>query len=215
MAIGRIGVLGSGEVGDALSTGFLRHGYEVMRGSRDPEKLKDWKKKAGARAATGTFEETARYGDLVVLAIKGGAAEQVVRSCAGALAGKTVIDTTNPIANEPPVDGVLRFTTGPNESLMQKLQALAPEARFVKAFSCVGSALMVDPELGGAKPTMFLCGNDAGAKRETQEILEKFGWEWEDFGTAEAARAIEPLAVLWCIPGFLRNDWSHAFKMVR
>ena len=73
---------------------------------------------------------------------------------------------------------------------------------------------MVNPDLG-AKPTMFICGNGAGARAEVQEILAKFGWEWEDLGAAEAARAIEPLCVLWCIPGFLRNDWVHAYKVLR
>lgn len=215
MAISKVGVLGTGQVGDTLANGFLKHGYEVKRGTREPSKLAEWKAKAGPRGAVGTVEEAARFGDLVVLAVKGTAAEQVVRAALAGLDGKTVIDTTNPIADEPPVNGVLRYFTGPNESLMQRLQAMAPRARFVKAFSCVGSALMVNPDLGGQKPTMFLCGDDAGAKAETQEILAKFGWEWEDMGGAEAARAIEPLAILWCVPGFLRNDWRHALKILR
>lgn len=211
----RVAVLGTGAVGDTLANGFLKHGFDVARGSRDPAKLAEWKRAAGARAATGTFKEAAAAGDLVVLAVKGTAAEPVVRACGGALDGKTVIDTTNPIAEEPPVDGVLRYFTGPNESLMQRLQALAPRARFVKCFSCVGNALMVNPETKGVKPTMFLCGDDAAAKSEVQDVLARFGWEWEDMGGAEAARAIEPLAILWCLPGFLRNDWRHALAMVR
>jgi predicted dinucleotide-binding enzyme len=215
MAITKVGVLGTGQVGETLAHGFLKHGYEVMRGSRDPSKLADWKRGAGVQGSAGTFDEAARFGDAVVLAVKGSAAERVVQSCRGSLGDKTVIDTTNPIADDPPVNGVIRYLTGPNESLMEKLQAIAPSACFVKAFSCVGNALMVNPDLGGAKPTMFMCGNDAEAKKETQEILAKFGWEWEDLGGAEAARAIEPLAILWCIPGFLRNDWRHALKMLR
>ena len=83
------------------------------------------------------------------------------------------------------------------------------------AFSCVGNALMVDPDFGGPKPTMFICGNDGGAKQEVTAILTEFGWETEDMGTAEAARAIEPLAMLWCIPGFLHNRWSHALKLLK
>jgi hypothetical protein len=194
----------------------LKHGYEVMRGSRDPSKLAAWKGGAGPKGSTGTFAEAGRFGEVVVLAVKGIGAEEAVR-LAGAenLGGKTVIDTTNPIAEAPPVNGVLRFFTSLDESLMERLQRLAPAARFVKAFSCVGNASMVDPDFGGAKPTMFLCGNDAGAKREVCEVLQRFGWEWEDMGSVEAARAIEPLCILWCIPGLLRGQWAHAFKLLK
>jgi hypothetical protein len=97
---------------------------------------------------------------------------------------------------------------------MERLQAAAPEARFVKAFSCVGNALMVDPEIPGGPPTMFICGNDSGAKGKVREILTQFGWETEDMGAVEAARAIEPLCMLWCIPGFRENRWMHAFKLL-
>jgi hypothetical protein len=211
----KVGVLGSGTVGQVLADGFLKHGHEVMRGSRDPAKLAAWKAGAGAKAAAGTFAEAARFGEVVVLAVKGTAAAAAVDACAGALDGKTVIDPTNPIADAPPEKGVLRFFTGPNASLMEALQAKAPRARFVKAFSCVGSALMVDPRLPGGKPTMFVCGDDDGAKRQVAAILDQFGWETEDAGAAAAARAIEPLCMLWCIPGLLKNDWVHAFKLLR
>lgn len=212
----RIGVIGSGVVGQTLADGFLAHGYDVMRGSREPAKLAAWKAKAGEKATTGTFAEAARFGDLVTLAVKGTAAEAAVRLCGSeALAGKTVIDATNPIADTPPVHGVLGFFTGPNDSLMERLQRLSPKARFVKAFSCVGSALMVHPDFGGEKPTMFLCGDDAAAKKEVERVLEQFGWEWEDLGGVEAARGIEPLCISWCIPGFLHNRWNHAFKLLR
>jgi hypothetical protein len=135
--------------------------------------------------------------------------------CEGALAGKLVIDTTNPIANAPPEGGVVRFFTGPNESLLERLQAKAPAAHFVKAFSCVGSAFMVDPDFGGIKPTMFICGNDAAAKTQTTALLVQIGWEVEDMGGAAAARAIEPLCMLWCIPGLLHDRWTHAFKLLK
>lgn len=215
MAVTRIGVIGSGAVGEALANGFLKHGYEVTRGTRNPAKLADWKAKAGAKASVGTFAEAAAFGAIVVLAVKGTAAEAAVKACGAALAGKTVIDTTNPLADAPPVNGVLKMFTGPNESLMERLQLAAPMARFVKAFSCVGNAFMVNPDFGGEKPTMFLCGNDAGAKSQVQEILAQFGWEWDDIGAVEGARAIEPLVQLWCAPGFLRNDWSHAYRVLR
>jgi predicted dinucleotide-binding enzyme len=186
-----------------------------MRGSREPAKLASWREGAGERASVGTFAETARFGRLVVLAVKGTAAEEALRLCGDELAGKTVLDATNPIADAPPEHGVLRFFTTFDESLMERLQRLAPEARFVKCFSSVGNALMVDPEFGGTRPTMFICGNDEEAKREAAAVLEEFGHEAADMGGVEAARAIEPLCILWCIPGFLRNEWTHAFKLLR
>jgi 8-hydroxy-5-deazaflavin:NADPH oxidoreductase len=210
----KVGVIGSGPVGQVLADGFLKHGHEVMRGSRDPAKLAAWKGGAGERARAGTFAEAARFGELVVLAVKGSAALEALDACGEEIAGKPVVDTTNPIADAPPVNGVLRFFTGPNESLLERLQARAPAARLVKAFSCVGNALMVNPQLPGGKPTMFICGNDGGAKRQVTAILDQFGWETEDLGAAEAARAIEPLCMLWCIPGFRQNRWTHALKLL-
>jgi len=211
----KIGVLGSGVVGQTLADGLLKQGHAVMRGSRDPAKLAEWKQGAGAQASTGTFEETARYGEMVLLTVKGTAAEAVVQACAGELGGKTVIDTTNPIAEEPPEHGVLRFFTGPNDSLMERLQKRAPAAHLVKAFSCVGNLHMVHPDFGGQRPTMFICGNDDGAKGQVTALLDALGWETADMGAAEAARAIEPLCQLWCIPGLTQNEWMHAFKLLR
>lgn len=212
----KIGVLGSGDVAKVLASGFLKHGHAVKLGSRSPEKLADWLK-ANPKGFTGTFAEAAAFGEAVVLAVKGTAALEALQ-LAGAknLAGKTVMDATNPIADAPPVNGVLQFFTGPNESLMEKLQAEFPEAHLVKCFSSVGNILMINPQLaGGLKPTMFICGNNDAAKKQVSGILDQFGWETDDRGKAEAARAIEPLCMLWCIPGFVRNDWMHAFKVLR
>jgi predicted dinucleotide-binding enzyme len=148
--------------------------------------------------------------------VKGTAAESVLDLCgAEALAGKTVIDTTNPIAERAPDQGVLHFFTTLDESLMERLQKRVPAARFVKAFSCVGNARMVNPRMQNGPPTMFICGDDDGAKTEVRAILDQFGWDIEDLGAAPAARAIEPLCMLWCIPGFLNNQWAHAFKLLR
>jgi hypothetical protein len=211
----KIAVLGSGIVGQTLADGFLKQGYAVTRGSRDPAKLEAWRNAAGPNADVQTFEAAARAASLVVLAVKGTAAESVVSECASALEGKPVIDTTNPIAEAPPVNGVLRFFTNLDESLLERLQRRAPPARFVKAFSCVGSAFMVHPNFGGVKPTMFICGNDANAKAEVNALLDQLGWETEDMGSVEAARAIEPLCMLWCIPGLRENRWAHAFKLLK
>jgi 8-hydroxy-5-deazaflavin:NADPH oxidoreductase len=212
----KIGVLGTGAVGQTLADGFLKHGYPVMRGSRDPAKLAEWKASAGANASTGTFSDTASWAEVVVLAVKGTGAESAVDLAGGPnLSGKTVIDTTNPIAEAPPVNGVLRFFTTLDDSLMERLQRRVPDAHFVKAFSCVGNAFMIDPKLPGGPPTMFMCGNHAAAKQETATILKDFGWEISDMGAAEAARAIEPLCILWCIPGFIGQGWSHALKLLK
>ncbi len=210
-----IAVLGSGVVGEVLANGFLKHGHAVMRGSREPEKLAGWKEKAGPKASVGDFAAAAAYGETVVLAIKGSAAEKVVAGIADRLAGKTVIDATNPIADAPPDRGVLRYVTTFDESLMERLQKAAPAAKLVKAFSQVANAWMVNPDFGGVRPTMFICGDDAGAKAATAKILDAFGWDAEDMGGAPSARAIEPLCMLYCIPGLTRGSWTHAFKLLK
>lgn len=210
----KVGVLGSGEVAKVLAGGFLKYGHDVMMGTRDAAKLDEWLSQ-NPKGRVGSFAAAAEFAELVVLAVKGTAASAALRG-AGAtnLAGKAVIDATNPIADLPPVNGVLRFFTNLDESLMERLQVEFESARLVKAFSSVGSASMVNPEFAGGKPTMFICGNDDQAKKTVTGILDQFGWETADMGKAEAARAIEPLCMLWCIPGFLRNDWVHAFKLL-
>jgi predicted dinucleotide-binding enzyme len=186
-----------------------------MLGTSNAAKLADWLAKSGGVVA-GSMADAAAFGDLVILAVKGTAAIAAVRSAGEkALAGKTVMDATNPIADKPPVNGVLQFFTGPNESLLEQLQAAFPDVRFVKAFNSVGNAFMVDPRFEGGAPTMFVAGNDDRAKAMVTALVRELGWEPSDMGRAEAARAIEPLCMLWCIPGLLRNDWSHAFKLVK
>jgi predicted dinucleotide-binding enzyme len=210
----KIGILGSGDVAKALGAGFLKHGHNVVMGTRDPAKLGDWlAQHRGARTAS--FSEAAKFGEVVVLAVKGTVASEALHAAGAAnLAGKPVIDATNPIADAPPVNGVLKFFTNLDESLMERLQREFAEAHFVKAFNSVGNPLMVNPQLKGGPPTMFICGNDEAAKRIVRGILDQFGWETADMGKAEGARAIEPLCMLWLIPGFLRNQWSHAFKLL-
>jgi 8-hydroxy-5-deazaflavin:NADPH oxidoreductase len=211
----KVGVLGSGDVAKALVAGFLKHGHEVMVGTRTPSKLVDWAKQ-NPKARVGSFPDVAKFGELVVLAVKGTVASEAVRTAgASNLADKPVIDATNPIADAPPVNGVMKFFTNLDESLMERLQREFPPVRFVKAFNSVGNQLMVNPQFKGGKPTMFICGNDEGAKQTVRGILDQFGWETADMGKAEAARAIEPLCMLWLIPGFLRNEWSHAFKLLK
>lgn len=212
----KIGILGSGDVGKALAIGFLKHGYETMIGTRNKEKLSQWKTNSSNDAELGSFSEAAAFGDIIVLAVRGAAAKNALTmSGLENLDNKTIIDATNPIADEPPKDGILKFFTSLDNSLMEQLQKAFPKPNFVKAFNSIGSAFMVDPDFNGAKPTMFICGNDENAKKEVSRILVQFGFEVEDMGKAEAARAIEPLCILWCIPGFLRNEWMHAFKLLK
>lgn len=209
----RVGVLGSGNVGRTLASGFKAHGYDVRIGSRTPGKLAPFSATAGVSA--GTFAEVAGWGELLVLSVHGAAAKEALGLAGPAnLAGKTVIDTTNPLSDAPPVDGVLQMFTGPNNSLLEELQQAFPDVHFVKAFNSVGNARMVNPEFKGGPPTMFYCGNDPGAREQVRRVLEQFGWEPADMGTAVAARAIEPLAQLWCIPGFRQNHWTHAFRVL-
>ncbi len=210
----KIGILGSGEVGQTLAIGFLKHGHQAMLGTRDPKKLSSWLAE-NPKAQVGTFEQTAKFGEAIVLAVKGSVAGDALRAAGAAnLSGKAILDATNPTADAPPVNGVLKFFTDINQSLMENLQQEFSTAHFVKVFNSVGADLMVDPQLPGGKPTMFICGNNDRAKQTVKNILDQFGWETADMGKAEAARAIEPLCILWCIPGFTRNQWTHAFKLL-
>ena len=212
----KAGIIGSGIVGQTLASGFLKYGYEVMIGTSDVSKLAGWKSKGGAPAHTGSFAEAAAFGEIIILAVKGdAAASALAKAGADNLNGKTVIDVTNPIANAAPENGVLRFFTDINESLMEKLQKSFQGVNFVKAFNSVGNAFMVNPSFPGGKPSMFICGNSEDAKSDVKTILDQFGWETEDMGKSEAARAIEPLCMLWCIPGLTKNSWTHAFKLLK
>jgi predicted dinucleotide-binding enzyme len=213
----KIGILGSGTVGTTLAKGFLKHGYTVKIGTRAQDKVKSIEAELQKNGITGSFADAASFGEIIVLAVKGSAAKSALQLAGSdALNGKTVIDATNPIADAPPVNGVLRFFTSLDSSLMEQLQEEYPEAHFVKAFNSIGAAFMVNPDFNGVRPTMFICGNDSSSKKSVSGILTKFGFDVEDMGKAEAARAIEPLCMLWCIPGFMSNDWSpHAFKLLR
>jgi predicted dinucleotide-binding enzyme len=212
----KFGIIGSGDVGRALAKGFLKYGHRVMIGTRTASKITELKDRVGEKCQAGTFSEAAEFGDIIVLAVKGTAAKEALE-LAGAenLAQKTIIDTTNPISDTAPEKGVLKFFTDLNLSLMEQLQSAFPDANFIKAFNSIGNAFMVNPKFGDIKPTMFICGNSEKAKGAVAKIVELFGFEVADMGTVEAARAIEPLCMLWCIPGLLNNEWTHAFKLLK
>ena len=207
-----IAILGSGDVGQALARGFRTLGHEVRIGSREGNKLAAFC--AETNVTEGRFAEVIEGAELVVVSVKGGVAEELVRSLASGLSGKVVIDTTNPISG-PPKGGIVPYFTGAHESLLQRLMAAAPGARFVKCWNTITAHLMVKPKLSGGTPVMFLCGDDAEAKATVSELVRACGFAPEDVGTSEAGHAVEALCQIWCAPGFLRNDWSHAFALLR
>jgi predicted dinucleotide-binding enzyme len=208
----KIGVLGSGIVARTLASGMRRRGHEVVLGTRDPARLGDWNREQ-LDIGVASFAEAAAFGDLLLLAVKGSVASRALR-LAGTpnLSGKTVIDACNPVAEAAPVHGVVRYFTSLDDSLMERLQKEFQTARFVKAFNSVGHAQLIDPQWAGGPPSMFICGNDAGAKQQAGALLATLGWEAVDMGMVEAARAIEPLFMLWNIRALSEGDSAHAFK---
>ena len=212
----KIGVIGSGPAGQTLAAGLVKHGNEVAVGTGHPQKLCNWRKQ-NDKAQVMSFAEAAAFGEVIVLAVAGSVALEALQQVGAEILGeKIIVDATNPIGGGPPEKGVLSFFTSLKDSLMERLQKAYPKARFVKAFNSVGSAQWIDPVFAGGKPTMFICGNDTEAKEVVAELLEQLGWEAADMGAMQAARAIEPLCMLWCIPGLAKGDWSaHAFKLLK
>jgi len=212
----KVGILGTGDVGQALGRGCASLGHEVRMGSREVgnPNAEAWASKTGARASAGTFAAAAAFGEIVVLATAWTGAENALR-LAGAknLAGKVVIDVTNPLnftPNAPPT-----LALGHTDSGGEQVQRWLPESRVVKAFNTVGNAHMVHPDFPGGPPDMFICGNDAAAKKTVTGICEAFGWPVIDIGGIEGSRLLEPLCILWVLYGIQHNSWNHAFKLLR
>ena len=210
----RIGILGTGDVGRALGSGFAALGHDVKLGSRDANnpKIKDWVGKAGAHTSGGTFAEAAAFGEIAVLATMWAGTENALRLAgAESLAGKVLIDATNPLdfSTLPPT-----LTHGHTDSGGEQVERWAPGARVVKAFNIVGNAHMFRPDFPGGPPDMFICGNDTGAKKTVSTILNEFGWEVIDLGGIDRARYLEPLAMVWIAHGFNTRSWNHAFKLL-
>ncbi len=214
----KIGILGSGAVGQALAAGFTAEGYEVMLGTRDPSaaKITEWQTKGGKGIKAGTFEETAKFGELIVLCPLYRVIDDVL-SLAGKknLEGKIVIDTTNPIAEEPPVNGVLKYVKIPEGSAGEHVQNMLSGSFVIKAFNSVGSGFMYKPKFDEGQPTMFICGNNDEAKKTVTGILENFGFDVMDSGGIEASNALEGLCIIWCARGFKEGQWNHAFKLLK
>jgi len=199
----RIAILGSGQVGTALARGYRSHGHEVTIGTRRAE-VDD--------LPVGPPAEVIRPADLVVLAVHGTAAVDLVAELAEPLDGKVLVDATNPLEFS---SGAPRLFVGFDDSLGERVQRAAPNARVVKAYNTVGNARMVDPQLGSGPPTMFLAGNDDQAKATVVELLNDTGWDVADLGGIESSRYLEPLCMAWVAYGARTNSWGHAFKLLR
>jgi 8-hydroxy-5-deazaflavin:NADPH oxidoreductase len=211
----RVGVLGTGDVGRALATAFVTLGHEVSMGARDRnnENAASWAKGAGGKASHGTFADAAGFGELVVLATLGSANQSALRAAGPErLAGKVVIDTTNPLDFS---SGRPELAIGHTDSGGEQVQRLLPGALVVKAFNTVGHAHMFRPSFPGGPPDMFICGNDGDAKRRVTELLTSFGWQTLDLGGIEASRYLEPMCMVWVLHGFASGSFDHAFKMLR
>ena len=211
-----IGVLGSGDVGRVLAGGFASLGHQVKIGSRNPgnDKVQSWLKRAGPKASVGSLEDAARFGELIVLATLWSGTENALKLAGPEnLAGKVVIDVTNPLTPKP--GGLPALALGHTDSGGEQVQRWLPKSRVVKAFNIVGNAHMIKPDFPGGPPDMFICGNDAGAKNIVTEILSSFGWPAIDIGGIEGARLLEPMCILWVIYGARTNSWNHAFKLLR
>jgi len=211
----RIGVLGTGTVGQTLGRGLIDIGHDVMLGSRDASnpKAAEWAAGAGGRASTGSFADAAAFAELIVLSTLWAGTENAL-TLAGRdrLAGKTVIDTTNPLVSG---DGVPSLALGTTDSGGEQVQRWLPGAHVVKAFNIVGAPHIVHPVLPGGPPDMFIAGDDDQAKATVTEILASFGWQTIDIGGIAGARLLEPLCILWVLYGARTGTWNHAFKLLR
>jgi len=212
----KIGIIGTGDVGQALGRGLVSLGHEVKLGSREArnEKALAWVSKNGAKASAGTFAEAAAWGELVMLATSwSGTENALLLAGPNNLAGKVVVDVTNPLVftpNAPP-----SLALGHTDSGGEQVQRWLPESRVVKCFNIVGHAHFFNPDFPGGPPDMILCGNDAGAKKTASAICQAFGWPVIDIGGIEGARLLEPLCILWVLYGIQNNSWNHAFKLLR
>ena len=211
-----VGILGTGNVGKALARGFLSRGHEVKIGTRNPagSKTIDIRKSVGARASVGAFAEAAAFGEIVVVASLWTATSNVLQMAgAGNFKNKVVIDVTNPLRFEP--NKAPELSVGFSDSAAEQIQRWLPDAKVVKAFNIIGHAHMVDPQFPGGPPDMFICGNDAAAKKTVGDICRAFGWNVVDIGSIQGARLLEPLAMLWVTVALGANTWNHAFKLLR
>lgn len=199
----RIGILGSGVVGQALARGLARHGHDVRIGTRQA---------SVADLPVGSPAEVVKDAELVFLSVQGTAAVDVVTGVQEQLRGKVVVDTTNPLDFSSGRPGLF---VGHTDSLGEQVQRAAPGAHVVKAYNTVGNTMMVDPDLPGGPPTMFIGGDSDEAKKTVTALLEATGWDVVDLGGIEASRYLEPMCIAWVLHGARAGTWEHAFRLLR
>ena len=211
----RVGVLGSGDVGQQLGRAFGAHGYEVKLGTREPKKLAAWVAEAPTRRSAGSFAEAAAFGDPVVLATHGEATEAAL-DLAGpaAFRGKLVLDATNPLDfshGMPP-----GLFVGLSDSLGERVQRKLAGAHVVKCFNTVANLKMVDPTFAAGPARMWICGDDAGAKGRTEAILRELGWSGAlDVGGIDGARWLEAMVPLWVRVGQTLGTYGHFLQPIQ
>jgi len=215
----KIGILGTGMVGNSIGTKLAQLGHEVKMGSRtaNNEKAAAWVKSTGAKASQGTFAEAAAFGEIVFNCTKGDASLEVLRQ-AGAtnLKGKVLVDVSNPLdfsKGMPPSLSVCN-----TDSLGEQIQRAFPGTHVVKSLNTMNCILMVNPSMvAGGNHDVFLCGNDASAKQRVTNLLkDEFGWTSViDLGDITAARAVEMLLPIWLRLMGLYKSPNFNFKIVR
>jgi hypothetical protein len=212
----KIGIIGTGDVGRTLASGFIKYGHEVMLGSRDvsQEKVQQWLSVNSGNASLGNFSEAAAFGEVVVIATPWSGTKNAINLAnASNFTGKTVIDVTNPLdfsnGFPPKLAGGLTGSAG------EMIQHWLLGANVVKAFNIVGNTHMVNPKFSEGTPDMFICGNDTKAKVTVNGFLNDFGWQTIDLGNIAMSKLLESLAMIWIVYGFSNNSWNHAFKLLR
>ena len=211
----KVGILGSGVVGQHLGFGFLRLGHEVKLGTRDTSKLNDWLKEAGEKAAVGSTADAAKFGEIVIVAT-GWAGTQNAIEQAGKenFKGKLVIDVTNPLdfsQGTPP-----KFAVTPGNSGGEQIQRWLPDSKVVKAFNTINAYVMINPKLEEGDPDFFYTGNDEDVKNQVVEIAKQLGWKrFIDFGDISASYWLESLTMIWIHYAFKNNSFAHAFKLLK
>jgi predicted dinucleotide-binding enzyme len=214
----KIGVLGTGMVGKAISTKLVQLGHSVKMGSRtsNNEKAAEWVKVTGANASQGTFADAAAFGELVFNCTSGMASLEVLK-LAGAnnLSGKALIDISNPLDFSKGMPPTLSVCNA--DSLGEQIQRAFPAVKVVKTLNTVNCNVMVNPSLVPGSHDIFVCGNDSGAKSKVTEILKNwFGWKSViDLGDITSARGVEMMMPIWIrLMGTLQTP-NFNFKIVR
>ena len=208
----KIGILGSGSVGQTLGRGLARLGHQVRIGTRDPAQLGAWQREVGAAASLSSTEECAEWAEAIVLSVHGSAVEAVLHAAGPPhFARKVVLDTCDPLDFGSGRPGLFVGTT---DSLGERVQRLLPEARVVKSLNTVLADVMIEPALSGGTPDMFMAGNDPAAKLLVRGWLTAFGWPVIDIGDIQNARWLEALSLLWVVYAHQTGKRHHAFQLV-